>query len=256
VKAGLIASALGYRPERLVTIDDGFDFEVVVADDTWVFRFPRRPVVEEALAIELELLPRLRDALPVEIPQFAFVSLDPFFVAYRLIRGDPLVDEDGDGVRAFLDALHAFDATGLPVERPDWIAMYRRQCVEFERLVVPLLDADTADRAHALFAEVETLASFEPTLIHADLGPEHLLVRDGRLAGVIDWGDTRIGDPARDYSWLLNGPFPDWDVDDELRRRAQIYRRLAPWYGAHYGIFTNRPAVVERELAEIRSTLT
>ncbi len=253
--ADLIASALGYRPERLVPVDDGFDHEVVVADEAWVFRFPRRPVVAEALAIEIELLPRLGEALPVEVPRFEYVSRDPPFVGYRLIDGDPLVDEDGGGVRAFLAALHAFDAAGLPVDRPDWIAMYRRQCAEFERVVVPLLDPALGERARTLFTEVETLTGFSPVLVHADLGPEHLRVRDSRLVGVIDWGDTRIGDPALDYAWLLNGPFDDWDVDDDLRRRARIYHRLGPWYGAHYGVVTNQPAFVERGLAKISSRL-
>ena len=69
----------------------------------------------------------------------------------------------------------------------------------------PLLDGDTRRRAQRLFDEVETLVDFEPVLLHADLGPDHLLVRDGRLAGVIDWGDARVGDPALDYAWLLNG---------------------------------------------------
>jgi aminoglycoside phosphotransferase (APT) family kinase protein len=102
---------------------------------------------------------------------------------------------------------------------------------------------------------VETLVGFEPALIHSDLGPEHLLVRDGRLAGVIDWGDTRVGDPALDYSWLLNGPFADWDVDADLRRRARFYHRLAPWYEAHYGLFTNQPTHLERGLAGIQERL-
>jgi aminoglycoside phosphotransferase (APT) family kinase protein len=80
-------------------------------------------------------------------------------------------------------------------------------------------------------------------------------VRDGRLAGVIDWGDARLGDPALDYAWLLNGPFLDWDVDPDLRWRARFYHRLAPWYEAHYGLFTNRPAHIERGLAGIRVRL-
>ena len=126
---------------------------------------------------------------------------------------------------------------------------------EFERPVFPLLDDDACAAARWLFDEVETLVGFEPALIHADLGPEHLLVRDGRLAGVIDWGDMRLGDPALDYSWLLNGPFATWDVDPELRRRARFYHRLAPWYEAHYGLFTNRPEHIERGLTGIRDRL-
>ena len=78
-------------------------------------------------------------------------------------------------------------------------------------------------------------------------------MRDGRLVGVIDWGDARIGDPAIDYAWLLNGPFPDWDVDDELRRRALVYHRLGPWFEVHYGDFTGRPEWVRSGLAGVRS---
>src|SRR5438128_2283605 len=99
------------------------------------------------------------------------------------------------------------------------------------------------------------LVDFKPALLHADLGPEHLLVRDGRLAGVIDWGDARLGDPALDYAWLLNGPFADWGVDPDLRRRARFYYRLVPWFEAHYGVFTNRPAHVERGLAGVADRL-
>jgi aminoglycoside phosphotransferase (APT) family kinase protein len=94
-----------------------------------------------------------------------------------------------------------------------------------------------------------------PTLIHGDLGPEHLRVRNGRLVGVIDWGDARVGDPALDYAWLLNGPFHGWDVDGDLRRRARVYNRLGPWYGAHYGVLTSQPAFVERGLAKISARL-
>jgi aminoglycoside phosphotransferase (APT) family kinase protein len=251
----LIADALGRSPETILEIEAGYDFEVAIVDDEWVFRFPRRAGVEEALEVEIVLLAALAPALPVDVPSLEHISRDPLFVGYRLIRGEPLVDEDADGVRAVLEALHALDPTGLPLALTDWVDAYRRQCAEFERLVFPLLDGDTRRRAQLLFDEVETLVGFEPVLLHADLGPDHLLVHDGHLRGVIDWGDARLGDPALDYAWLLNGPFADWDVDADLRRRARFYHRLGPWYEAHYGLFTNRPAHTERGLVGIAERL-
>jgi aminoglycoside phosphotransferase (APT) family kinase protein len=235
----------------VASIEDGYDFRVLVLDDTWVVRIPRRPACAAALAVEARLLPALAPALPVRVPEFVYAAE---VAVYPLIDGAPLVDEE-ENVREFLRALHAFDVGDLPVPRPDWLEAYAAQCDEFRRLIVPLLDGDERDRAEALFADVETLAGFEPVLTHSDLGPEHLLCRDGALVGVIDWGDARVGDPAIDYSWLLNAPFPHWDVDDELRRRAQFYHRLAPWFEAHYGVFTSRPASVERGLAGIRTRL-
>jgi aminoglycoside phosphotransferase (APT) family kinase protein len=254
-RRALIAAALGRSPNTILEIEVGYDFEVAVVDDEWVFRFPRRSGVEAALELEIVLLPAIAPALPVAVPSFEHVSRDPLFVGYRLIRGTPLVDEDGDGARAFLEALHALDVSALPVEPLDWVAAYRDQCAEFERLVFPVFDRDRHAEAKRFFGEAETLVDFEPALVHADLGPEHLLVRDGRLAGVIDWGDARVGDPALDYSWLVNVPFPDWDIDPDLRRRARFYHRLGPWFEAHYGLFTNQPAHVERGLAGIGQRL-
>jgi aminoglycoside phosphotransferase (APT) family kinase protein len=208
----------------------------------------------EEIEHEVELLPVLAPLLPVAVPRFEYVSREPWLVAYRLIRGERLVDEDPDGVRAFLDALHGVDVE-LPAPRPDWLETYRDQAGEFRRIVLPLLDPDERARGEALLAETETLTGFQQALTHSDLGPSHLLVRDGRLVGVIDWGDARIGDPAIDYAWLLNGPFPDWDVDDELRRRARIYHRLGPWFEVHYGDFTGQPEWVRSGLAGVRSRL-
>jgi aminoglycoside phosphotransferase (APT) family kinase protein len=236
-------------------LDDGWDFKVLVVDDAWVVRWPRHRLAVEEIEQEVELLPVLAPLLPVEVPQFEYVSREPWLVAYRFIRGEPLVAEDPDGVRAFLDALHAVEIEDVPAQRPDWLETYRRQADEFRRVVLPLLDVDERARGEALLAEVETLTGFRPALTHSDLGPTHLLIRDGRLGGVIDWGDARVGDPAIDYAWLLNGPFPDWDVDDELRRRAGIYHRFEPWFEVHYGDFTEQPEWVRRGLAGVRSRL-
>jgi aminoglycoside phosphotransferase (APT) family kinase protein len=251
----LIAHALGHTPSTIVDIEDGWDFHVAIVDDEWVFRFPRRSGVEEALELEIAVLPALAEVLPVKVPSFEFVARDPLFVGYRLIRGEPLVDEDAERVRSFLEALHALDSSELPIARHDWVEAYNEQCAEFERLVFPVLDSDRRAQAKRLFDEVETLVDFKPSLVHADLGPGHLLVHDGRLAGVIDWGDMRVGDPALDYSYLLAGPFADWDVDADLQRRARFYDRLAPWYAAHYGLLTNQPAHTEWGLAEISDRL-
>ena len=238
----------------LSEIEDGWDFKVLILDDEWVVRWPRHRLAVEEVEKEVELLPDLASQLPVEVPCFEYVSRDPWLVVYPLIRGEPLTDA-ADGVRVFLDALHAVGLDSVRAPRPDWLETYREQADEFRRLVLPLLDADERPGGAALLAEVETLTGFEPALTHSDLGPGHMLCRGGRLTGVIDWGDARIGDPAIDYAWLLNVPFPDWDVDDELRRRAQIYHRLGPWFEVHYGVFTEQPEWVRSGLAAVRSRL-
>jgi aminoglycoside phosphotransferase (APT) family kinase protein len=235
--------------------DDGWDFKVLVLDDEWIVRVPRRARTVEKLLMEIDLLPALAPALPVEIPHFEHVSREPPFVVYRLIQGEPLRDEDPDGVRAFLEALHSFEVGAIDLPRPDWVEGWRENTDGFRRIVLPLLDPDERRSGEALLQEIETLDGFTPALIHSDIGPSHLLVREGRLAGVIDWAGACLGDPALDYAWLLNVPFADWDVDAELRRRARIYRRLGPWWEVEYGVETEQPDWIARGLAGIRSRL-
>jgi aminoglycoside phosphotransferase (APT) family kinase protein len=239
----------------LSEVDDGWDFKVLILDGGWVLRVPRDPQASEKLGREISLLPRLASALPIEVPRLAQVSAEPPFVVYRLIEGGPLRDEDPDGVRSFLEALHSFDTRGLDLPESDWRGIYRRHAEDWRLIVLPLLDLDERDRGIALLGEIETLRGFEPALTHCDLGPSHLLVRDGRLAGVIDWADAKLGDPALDYSWLLNGPFPDWEVDGDLRRRASVYHRLGPWFEVDYGVRTEQPEWVRTGLAGVRSRL-
>lgn len=177
------------------------------------------------------------------------------FVVYRLIRGEPLERDDLAGVRSFLGALHGFDWSTVAVPRPDWRDIYRRHAEDWSAVVLPLLAREERAHAEGLLAEVETLTGFEEALVHCDLGPAHLLCREGRLVGVIDWGDPKVGDPAIDYAWLLNVPFPDWEVDADLRRRALIYHRLGPWFEVEHGLRVGEPSRVESGLAGLRSRL-
>jgi aminoglycoside phosphotransferase (APT) family kinase protein len=53
--------------------------------------------------------------------------------------------------------------------------------------------------------------------IHSDLAPPNLLVKDGRLSAVIDFGATGLGDPASDLN-------PAWSIFGEAGRR--VFRDL------------------------------
>jgi aminoglycoside phosphotransferase (APT) family kinase protein len=39
-----------------------------------------------------------------------------------------------------------------------------------------------------------------PRTIHNDIFPEHVLVDETGLAGILDWGDACFGDPAADFA--------------------------------------------------------
>lgn len=52
---------------------------------------------------------------------------------------------------------------------------------------------------------VQVPLDLAPTWLHGDLHPRNVLVQDGRISGIIDWGDLTAGDPATDLAsiWML-----------------------------------------------------
>lgn len=67
-----------------------------------------------------------------------------------------------------------------------------------------VISAAVAHRVRAAVAEHRDVISYpgEGVLLHCDLKPAHLFVADGRLAAIIDWGDTSYGDPRWDLARL------------------------------------------------------
>ncbi|MBD0329510.1 MAG: phosphotransferase [Thermoleophilia bacterium] len=262
------------QPRHVRAIEDGWDSLVLDLDGDWIVRIPRRAQVRETLVTEIRLLPELGPTLPVPTPRFEQICGDDRAVAYRKVLGDP-VDVSrtvlGEQLGRVLAALHAFPverarALGVPSHDRTWRERYEAFVTEVLARAGPLLGGDRP-RAEATVAEYfgdDANFGFTPRLLHADIGPEHVLSAGDRLTGVIDWGDARIGDPALDLAWALHGtpvPFGEavlaaYASDDSLLvDRARFFHRLGPWYELHYGLFFDRPEFVQSGLAGVRSRL-
>lgn len=249
-------------PARLATLGcvtylgQGWDSRAELIDERWVERRPRRPQIGPQLLRETVVMPWLAPLLPLPVPVPAVVSDDPLIVRHELVRGAELESPNavqGRQLAEFLLALHAVPVeeaaargvrpTPLPIER-------------FRAEVLPHVPEGAA-----LLAELPNLPA--DTLVHADIGPEHVLGRDGVLTGVIDFGDLRIGDPALDLAWALNAAPPEfahavaetYGVTAELRARAAIWHQLGPWDEVLYGNDNGDQRMVAEGLAGVRDRL-
>jgi len=107
----------------------------------------------------------------------------------------------------FVRALQAHPAEGRPTRRgkplSDVDTATRRAIEELSSTDEPF------DATAALAAWAEALEAPQwtgpPRRLHGDLMPSNLLLRDGRLTGVLDWATAGLGDPAIDLipAWNL-----------------------------------------------------
>jgi aminoglycoside phosphotransferase (APT) family kinase protein len=180
-----------------------------------VVRLPRRPRTVETLEKERQWLPRLARLLPLAVPiplaQGMPAEDYPFsWSVYRWLEGETanigrITDPSrlASDLAQFVAALQRIDTAGGP--RPGEHNFFRG---------VPLASRDAQTRAAtvSLDGEIEigamtaaweaALAAPEwqrpPVWIHGDLDARNLLVEEGRLSAVIDWGGLGVGDPACD----------------------------------------------------------
>jgi aminoglycoside phosphotransferase (APT) family kinase protein len=185
--------------------------------DDKVVRLPRHPDAVESVAHEQHWLPRLGPRLSVAAP----VPLErgepgegfpwPWSV-YRWLEGrnpvagaverpEALAAELG----AFVVGLRGIDAQdgpscgrGVPLAERD--AFTRSAIAQLEGRIDT--DAVTALWEEALRVPGRTAP---PAWAHGDLSPMNVLVEDGRLTAVIDFGGVGVGDPAVDLivAWNL-----------------------------------------------------
>lgn len=265
-------------PVRLASLGQGWDNLALLANEEWVFRFPQRDLARDLMAYETECLTRIAGRLPLAVPEPVFRGQPqgeyPYaFSGYRLLSGRTACRANlDDAARAasaeplgrFLGELHA---PSLAAELDGFVPgdLIRRTDLEYrvgqlhERLslVEEAGEALDFDALRAASTELSTTEPWSgtPRLVHGDLYARHLIVDDrGHAAGVIDWGDTHLGDPALDLSMAFaflppaaRGEFEAayGALDEATRRRARFRALFSGAALVHYGRSTGDVAIAE-----------
>ncbi|MDN4633774.1 phosphotransferase [Sphingomonas sp. PsM26] len=201
----------------------GGDHLLLIVNDELAFRFPRAGMHD--LRLEIEVLRQLRQRSSLRLPTYEYVDPDARFGGYRFIDGVALTTErfgalDVAGqanvladAAQFLVALHS-----LPQAKVAWSADWPRTwtAAQFagrfhtERLSIVIAHApQLADPLKAFYDIYQLDCPRYLAIVHGDLVCEHLLIdpSTSSLAGIIDFGDVALGDPAQDLLGFWNyGP--------------------------------------------------
>jgi len=205
-------------------------------------RLPRVAAWAKSVEREVDWLPKIAPQLSMRIPEPVALgrpeSSYPFsWAIYQWIDGRPYSEELVHDERAaarelarFVAELRRIDPAGAPrggrSPLHDLDAETRR-AIESSRGVI-----DGAAAAAAWSNALEAPAwDGAPVWIHTDLLRPNLLVDDGRLSAVIDFGGAGAGDPAADViaAWSVIGQAgrevfrAALDIDDGTWQRARGY---------------------------------
>lgn len=204
---------------------DGWDNTTFRLGDNMSVRLPSADDYVAQVDKEHRWLPLLADHLPFSIPQPLARGIPecgyprPWSI-YRWLEGqhatiERIADltEFAIALAEFLAALYTIDTTGGPPAgrhsffRGGPLSTYD---AETRATIGELADEIDTDAATQVWeGALSATWSRRPVWVHGDVAPTNLLVVDGRLSAVIDFGCSAVGDPACDtvIAWtFLSGP--------------------------------------------------
>jgi aminoglycoside phosphotransferase (APT) family kinase protein len=225
---------------------NGWDNFICRLGDDLLVRLPRRELAAKLVVHEQQWLPVLASRLPLAVPAPVRIgrpaeaegypwpwTITPFFpgqVAARTPPADPR--QAAISLGAFLKALHTPAPEDAPANPVRGVPLADRSEIVAENIAI-LGDRIATRAVKDLWEAAKATPRWDgPKLwLHGDLHTANILVHQGEISAVIDFGDITSGDPATDLSvaWML---FPDphhrdtfWtaygQADDNTKARAK-----------------------------------
>ncbi|MEV6742442.1 aminoglycoside phosphotransferase family protein [Streptomyces sp. NPDC051104] len=186
--------------------------------DELAVRMQRMDPTPELQLKERRWLPVLAPRLPLPVPlpvRFGEPSerFPKHWTVMTWVPGEPLDhgsisrgDHAADALAGFLRALHVEAPAEAPIATDR--GAHPSDCTEgFDHFFQAVVPDDIAADVRAVWDDAVAAHAWEgpPVWVHGDLHPANVVVSDGRLSGIVDFGDMFAGDPAWDLAaaWVL-----------------------------------------------------
>ena len=204
---------------------DGFINDVVIVNNTNVFRFGKHEWAEEHVLQERRCLQLVQKYVDTATPKWTTYA--PDFIGYPMITGSLLQrydilrwsnkeqDKIAEQIGTFLYQLHTIPHKEIEANNiapsltnrksEDWLKLYEA----VQEKLIPNMMPFAQDWVQQHFAPLVNDPSFmdsEHCIMNGDVTPYHLLVNleTKQLNGIIDFGTAGTGDPACDFACLID----------------------------------------------------
>jgi aminoglycoside phosphotransferase (APT) family kinase protein len=233
VRELLLAQHPDLADSTLIPLDAGWDNVMFRLGEELVVRLPRRREAVALIEHEQAWLPTLASQLPISVPTPARVgeasstypwpwSILPWLPGRSADLEAPATDQTR-ALAEFLHALHQPAPPDAPLNPVRGVSLSERSTAVGERLgrLRRVTQVVTPALLGVWNEALDAPKATESNWLHGDLHARNVLVEEGRITGVIDWGDITAGDAATDLASV-------WMLFDDVRARADCLARYQP----------------------------
>jgi aminoglycoside phosphotransferase (APT) family kinase protein len=218
IVSSIIQISTDLEIKELELIGNGWDNIVYLVNRKFIIRLVKAKKGIVASVSENLVFDKL-SPMPISIPKILFKGIYDNqwpWIIYQNIEGIPLYEtafdeepriDSTEKIANFLRALHGENINrfvGLRGDTFDHMNVPKR--IQFAKDKISQLGRlniiSHDSKFEKLLQEADELknAPFNSVLCHGDVKSAHLLFKDKKLSGIIDWGDVHIGHPATDLA--------------------------------------------------------
>lgn len=199
-----------------------WEYQVIILDNMYVFRFPSSSTLLPSLKKEILLLEKITVPSHLQIPRYTMIAKNKSFAGYPIITGNALTLEDFNNltpiqqdnlagkVADFLRALHSTSLESIKKLAEDQTTELIHEDEELrqklESLIKPKLSPEHYSKAQQTLAACikQRQLHHARKLIHGDFYGRHMFWEPAQdTLGIIDFSDCGLGDPAMDFAELF-----------------------------------------------------
>ncbi len=254
-----------YFPDLMIKsirkIGEGTGNSAYEVNSNLVFRFPKTSESQQQLEQEIKLQRLLKKYITLPIPQFIFLPTDHSFVGYEKILGTPLIEVSGGftgwdnfsrQIGEFVSKLHTIPTAELSELK---LKTENKTFEEWQRYSYPFYEKTKYLIPERFLSNIESFfnsksknTDIDLVLCHNDLGIEHILVKNDKVSGIIDWGGAALTDSAADFARIYRdlgeevldsilNEYSMISVDkSEIRKRAIFYGKCLVFEDLFWGL--------------------
>ncbi|MFZ2188679.1 MAG: aminoglycoside phosphotransferase family protein [Candidatus Moraniibacteriota bacterium] len=233
-----------------------WDFDVVILDNMYVFRFAKDKGGEKRLANEIKLLDYLANKTLMPVPNYIFRSKSGKFAGYKILKGEKLAlmefrklpysvkKKMAVEFADFLNVLHGVSKRhfgNFGIETKSKGDEIEKLFGRLKRTAFPKLKKQETKDIANFFDQYDALIKkpYKRVLVHGDLTRENIIFENNKITGVIDFSNFGVNEPALDFKgfWgfglgfvkMVYENYKD-NGDNFFIERSRLYHRMIGLY--------------------------
>ena len=228
----IIECEFGLIVHDIFVLGQGLDSVAYLVNNEYIFKQSKYEETKNNLNKEIQVLNYLKGKVTLQIPNIEYYSEEYGVCGYKEIKGDKLTpiiyknmsDDEKDklvqDITLFLREMHSMPLPNIDELELNVIDDYKSDYDTLREMIynkIPNSSKEWIDDFYKRIFNDERISKYVKALCHNDLSCNHIIIKNNKAVGIIDFGDVAITDRDRDFIYLLEDSSEEIGRDFGLR---------------------------------------